>query len=35
LVLVYSADPAKAPEVLPVVLTPGIVAEALQRAAQH
>ena len=35
LVLVYSADPAKAPEVLPVVLTPGIVAEALQRAAQR
>jgi len=33
LVLMYSADLAKAPELLPVVLTPGIVAEALQRAA--
>ena len=32
LVLMYSADLAKAPELLPVVLTPGIVAEALQRA---
>jgi thiol:disulfide interchange protein len=35
LVLVYSADPSKAPEVLPVVLTPGIVDEALQRAAKR
>ena len=33
LVLMYSADLAKAPELLPVVLTPSIVAEALQRAA--
>ena len=33
LVLMYSADLAKAPELLPVVITPGIVAEALQRAA--
>ncbi|MCX6869233.1 MAG: protein-disulfide reductase DsbD family protein [Verrucomicrobia bacterium] len=35
LVLMYSADLAKAPELLPVVLTPGIVAEALQRAAKR
>jgi thiol:disulfide interchange protein DsbD len=33
LVLMYSADLAKAPELLPVVLTPGIVDEALLRAA--
>ena len=32
LVLVYSPDPSKAPEVLPVVLTPTLVDEALRRA---
>ena len=35
LVLVYSPDPSKAPEALPVVLTPGLVDEALQRAARR
>ena len=35
LVLMYSADLAKAPELLPVVLTPGIVDEALLRAAKR
>ena len=35
LVLVYAPDPAKAPEVLPVVLTPRLVDEALQRAARR
>jgi len=35
LVLVYSADLAKAPELLPVVLTPSTVDEALRRAGQH
>lgn len=34
LVLVYSKDPAKPPRVLPTVLTPGIVKEALEWAAQ-
>ena len=35
LVLVYPAETGRPPEVLPVVLTPGIVAEALQRAARR
>ena len=35
LVLMYSSDVAKAPELLPVVLTPGIVDEALLRAAKR
>jgi thiol:disulfide interchange protein DsbD len=35
LVLVYSADSAKAPELLPVVLTASIVDEALRRAGQR
>jgi thiol:disulfide interchange protein len=35
LVLVYSADLAKAPELLPVVLTPSTVDEALRRAGQR
>lgn len=35
LVLVYSPDPSKAPEALPVVLTPGLVDEALQRAGRR
>lgn len=34
LVLVYPADPAREPVVLPTVLTPGIVHEALERAAK-
>ena len=34
LVLVYPKDPATPPQVLPEVLTPGIVMEALDRAAQ-
>ncbi len=33
LVLVYSPDPSRAPEALPVVLTPSLVDEALRRAA--
>jgi hypothetical protein len=33
--LVYSADSAKAPELLPVVLTASIVDEALRRAGQR
>jgi thiol:disulfide interchange protein DsbD len=33
LVLVYSPDPSRPPEVLPVVLTPSLVDEALRRAA--
>ena len=33
LVLVYPADAAKPPQVLPAVLTPGIVLEALDKAA--
>jgi len=35
LVLVYPAEAGRPPEVLPVVLTPGLVAEALQRAARR
>jgi thiol:disulfide interchange protein DsbD len=34
LVLVYSKDPSKPPRVLPTVLTPGVVKEALEWAAQ-
>jgi thiol:disulfide interchange protein len=33
LVLVYSKDPAKPPQVLPVILTPSIVRDALDKAA--
>jgi thiol:disulfide interchange protein DsbD len=34
LVLVYSKDPSKPPQTLPVLLTPSIVLDALDRAAQ-
>lgn len=35
LYVVYSADPSRAPELLPAVLTPGIVIEAVERAAMQ
>jgi thiol:disulfide interchange protein DsbD len=34
LVLVYSKDPSKAPQLLPAVLTPGIVLDALEQASK-